>query len=118
MNTFMMFTRVSTEAIKNQSSLEALEKESARHIHEECKNVRWIASYAVLGPFDYVDIFSAPDIETATKVSLLIRTYGRSHSEVWPAMEWDKFKHLLHASQEKSQSGVYQSHGGGWEPDV
>ena len=115
MNTFMMFTRVSSGAIKDQSSLEALEKESARHIHEECKNVKWIGSYAVMGPFDYVDIFSAPDIETATKVSLIIRTYGRSHSEVWPAMEWDKFKQLLHAVQDKA--AVYQTHVG-WEPDA
>lgn len=117
MNTFMMFTRVSSGAIKDRFSLEALEKEAARHIHEECKNVKWIASYAVMGPFDYVDIFTAPDIETATKVSLIIRTYGRSHSEIWPAMEWDKFKQLLHGERDRSKAALFQTHAG-WESDV
>ncbi|MFN0313600.1 MAG: GYD domain-containing protein [Burkholderiales bacterium] len=117
MNTFIMLTRVSPEAAKNPVSLETLEKESARHIHEECKSVKWVGSYAIMGPFDYLDIFTAPDIETATRVSLIIRTYGRSHSEIWPAMEWDKFKQLLQGTRERSKAALFQTHVG-WEPDV
>jgi uncharacterized protein with GYD domain len=117
MNTFMMFTRVSPEAVKNPAALETLEKESARHIQEECKNVKWIGSYAVMGPFDYAGIFSAPDLETATRVSLIIRTYGRSHSEVWPVMEWDKFKQLLHGVKDRSKAALFQTHVG-WESNV
>ena len=39
----------------------------------------------------------APDNETGAKVSTLIRTDGRSHSEVWAATEWAKFKAMVHA---------------------
>ncbi len=49
----------------------------------------------VLGPADYLDIFTAPDIETATKVATIIRTFGHATTEVWGATEWDKFIELF-----------------------
>lgn len=95
MPTFLMQTRLSPDALSQPKSIRTLERHVADRVREQCPEVRWIASYAVLGPCDYVDLFEAPDIESATRVSVLVRTHGRAHAQVWPALPWEDFERLL-----------------------
>ena len=92
---FLMQTQLSPDALNQPKSIRTLERHVSDQLREHCPEVRWIASYAVLGPFDYLDVFEAPDIESATRVSVLVRSYGRAQSQVWPAMPWDSFKELV-----------------------
>lgn len=95
MQTFVMATRVQSGAATSPQALQDLESKAEAKIEEECPQVEWLSNYAICGPYDYIDVFRAPDIETAQKVSMLIRTFGRAHSEVWPATEWKAFKKML-----------------------
>lgn len=95
MSTFIMLTRLTHEALKSHRNLERLSKAVSDRIHEECPDVRWVGSYAVLGPADYLDIFTAPSIESAAKVATIVRTFGHATTEIWGATPWTEFASLI-----------------------
>jgi len=94
MATFMMLTRLYHGALKDLEGLEKLKRQVADRIGTECPEVEWTGSYATLRPCDYLGIFEAPDIESATKVATVIRTFGHAHTETWAAIEWKRFKEI------------------------
>jgi uncharacterized protein with GYD domain len=67
MATSVMLTRVSPAAAADPGQWVALGDRVAARLKVACPEVRWRASYAVLGPHDYVDVFEAPDTETAAR---------------------------------------------------
>jgi uncharacterized protein with GYD domain len=100
MQTFIMLTTLEAASIDSPQMLERREKEVMDRVREHCSGLEWIASYATLGPYDYVDLFRAPDVETALEVSTMIRTFGHAHTEVWPATEWKQFKEIARSLAE------------------
>lgn len=96
MQSYILLTRLSPEAVKAPTVLETLERDALQRIRTKCPNVEWLVNYAIFGPWDYLDIFRAPDMETAAKVATLIRAHGHAETELWPAVEWDRFKELMH----------------------
>lgn len=95
MSTFIMLTRLAAGVLRSPRSLEDLERQVMERIRSECPEIEWVSNYAILGPWDYLDIFRAPDIETATKVATLVRTFGHAHTEVWAATEWQRYKDMV-----------------------
>ena len=94
MPTYAMLTRLSPEALARPESVIELNRQVEDRMKRECSGVRWLANYAVLGPCDYLDIFEAPDVDTATKVSLLVRSFGHATTETWVVTPWDRFMDL------------------------
>ena len=97
MTTFIMLPRLGPDAARSPQALEQLERRAMEKVRQDCPDVEWVCNYALLGPYDYLDIFLAKDIETAARVSTLIRTFGHAHTEIWAATEWDRFKEIVRA---------------------
>jgi uncharacterized protein with GYD domain len=95
MPTFILLTRLSPQALHQPRSFETLERHVAQQVLDHCPTLTWLSSHALLGPWDYLDVIEAPDMETMTRASLLVRSYGKAQTEVWPAMAWPEFKAML-----------------------
>ncbi|HEY8491116.1 MAG TPA: GYD domain-containing protein [Dehalococcoidia bacterium] len=91
MPTFIMLTRLSPEAVKDPRSFEELNNQVEQQIRSQAPGVKWTGNYAVLGPYDYLDIFEAPDEDTAIRVSTIIRAFGHATTETWLATPWARF---------------------------
>ena len=100
METFVMLTRLSPEAVPTPHSYEKLERAAMSAVRAECPQVQWLHSWAILGSYDYLDVFRAPDLDTAARVATLVRVAGHAHTEVWGAMEWPAFRDMLRSLPE------------------
>ena len=66
-------------------------KEWYKLVKEKVPTIRWISHYAILGPYDFIDIFEADNEADAAKVSLLSRSTGATVAESWTAIPYSDF---------------------------
>jgi uncharacterized protein with GYD domain len=64
-------------------------------VREKVPDIKWIAHYAILGPYDFIDIFEVNNEQNALKVSLVSRSAGASKAESWTAIPYAEFLELV-----------------------
>ena len=92
---FVLMTRLSPDTLHDAAQRKKHGKEWLNKVKAVCPEVKWLAHYALLGPYDSMDIYEAPDVETAHRVSLISRSEGALTAESWPATPHDRFLKLL-----------------------
>jgi uncharacterized protein with GYD domain len=92
---FMLMTTLDQKAHSSAEGRRTAGKQWLKKVRKLCPGVKWIAHYAILGPYDFVDIYEAPDVETAHKVSLISRSAGARTAESWQVMDYDSYLKLL-----------------------
>jgi len=91
MATYVLMTKLSPSALAVDSGRRKTGHGFKKEVESLCPGLKWIAHYALLGPYDFMDVYEAPDQETAFKVSLLSREKGAVSAESWPAVPYDTF---------------------------
>lgn len=94
MATFILMTKLSPEITKDLKQREKIGKEWKAKVKEKCPEVKFIAHYALLGPYDFMDIYEAPNEEIAAKVSMITLSSGALKAESWTAIPYNKFLQL------------------------
>ena len=92
---FVLMTRLAPESVKDAEVRRAMGRAWLKKVKSVCPEVEWLAHYAILGPYDFMDIYDAPSVETAHKVSLISRAEGAVSAESWQALPYDTFLKLL-----------------------
>jgi uncharacterized protein with GYD domain len=64
-------------------------------VKKKCPKVKFLAHYALLGKYDFLDIYEAPDEETAAKVSMISLANGATLAESWTAIPYKNFLKLI-----------------------
>jgi uncharacterized protein with GYD domain len=66
-------------------------EEFLKLVRDKVPSIKWIAHYAILGPYDFLDIFEVKDELEAAKVSLLSRSAGATFAESWTVIPYKEF---------------------------
>ncbi len=94
MQTFVLMTKLSPDVGRQVKDREQLGRAWLEQVKQKCPEVKFIAHYALLGPYDFLDIYEAPDAETAAKVSMIGMANGAIQAESWTAIPYKRFLEL------------------------
>ncbi len=95
MQTFILLTKLTpelTQCLKDRSTIGGNWLELVR---EKCPEIKFVSHYALLGQYDFLDIYEAPDVESAAKVSIISRANGAMSAESLPAIPYKDFLELV-----------------------
>ena len=96
MPTFILATRLSPEAMAKK--FEHYEEEGLSWldlVKQKCPEVKFLEHYTILGPWDFLDVFEAPNEEVAAKVSMVTSSCGASRAESWTAIPYRRFMKIM-----------------------
>ena len=97
MATYVLMTKLSSELTTQMKDRAALGREWLDRVKEKCPEVKFVSHYALFGPHDFMDIYEAPNEETAAKVSMISLANGALTAESWTAIP---YRRLLELAEE------------------
>jgi uncharacterized protein with GYD domain len=89
MATYIMLSTLTEEGAETVKERPERIKEVNREI--EALGVKVVSQYAVLGPYDFVNIVEAPDNETIARVSVELASRGSVRIQTLAAIPIDEF---------------------------
>ena len=95
MSTFILMTKLGPDVTSDVRHREKIGKKWLAQVSEKCPEVKWTAHYALLGPYDFMDIYEAPSEEDAAKVSWITLSAGAVQAESWAAIPYNRFLELV-----------------------
>ena len=94
MKTFILLTKLTPDLMKQVKNRGEVGRDWLYQVKKKCPQVKFLHHYALLGKYDFLDIYEAPDEETAAKVSLISLSNGAFQSKSLVAIPYAKFVEL------------------------
>ena len=94
MQTYVLLTKLSPEIARQVKDRAKIGRTWMDQVREKCPEVKFVAHYALLGQYDFLDIYEAPDEEVATKVSMISQANGALHAQSLIAIPYKRFVEL------------------------
>lgn len=100
MPTYVLLTKLSVDSLNDLTEVEKNAHKWKKEVEKKCPNVKFISHYWLLGPYDFISIYEAPDEKEATRVSLISMSLGAQKAESWTALEYPKYLEQLRELKE------------------
>lgn len=94
MQTYVLLTKLSPDVTRQMKDRGKIGKTWMDQVKEKCPEVKFVAHYALLGQYDFLDIYEAPDEEIAAKVSMISQANGALHAQSLSAIPYRRFIEL------------------------
>ncbi len=88
---FILLTKLSPSILEHPQKRESIGRKWFSEVKTKCPKVKWIDHYALLGPYDFMDIYEAPSAEEAAKVSMITTAKGAVKAETWTGLPYKEF---------------------------
>lgn len=92
---YILLTKLSPSSLGDSASRENIGRDWLTTVKEKCPEVKWIDHYALIGAYDFMDIYDAPNEETAMKVSMITMTKGAVSAESMPAIPYKRYLDII-----------------------
>jgi uncharacterized protein with GYD domain len=86
---YVMLTSLTDEGRKTVRESPERIKEVNQEV--EAMGAKIVAQYALLGPYDFINILEAPDNKVVTKIAIELSSRGTLHTMTMAAMTLDEF---------------------------
>lgn len=94
MQTYVLLTKLSPDLARQMKDRAKLGRAWLDQVKKKCPEVNFIAHYALLGAYDFLDIYEAPNEEVAAKVSMISLSNGAFQAESLIAIPYKRFVEL------------------------
>ena len=94
MQTYILLTKLSPDLSRKMKDRTEIGRTWLDQVKEKCPEVKFLSHYALLGQYDFMDIYEAPNEEVATKVSIIGQANGACQAQSLPAIPYKRFLEL------------------------
>lgn len=95
MATFILLTKLSPDLASQMKDRAEIGRTWLEQVKAKCPDVKFLAHYALLGQFDFLDIYEAPDEKSAAKVSIISQANGAFSAQSLPAIPYADYLDLV-----------------------
>lgn len=95
MSAFVLLSKVCSEGATQVKSRVETDKEFKAQPKRPCPRVKRIASYALLGPHDFLHIFQTTNFREAAKVASSATSLGAASTQTLAAIPFSEFQEIV-----------------------
>lgn len=104
MPTYILLTKLGPQASSQFKDRAKSSHDWYTQIKHNCPEVKFLSHFALLGQYDFLDIYEAPNEESAAKVSMISRMNGALNAESLVAIPHNRFLELSEELSEQYDS--------------